>query len=308
MLKKSLIFACSSVFVLFLGIVLIASDGPTPKWAKDLTYQPAELHPITLSSLGTPEVIIKVNGSPLTVLFDTGNSGQMSLTTAVENAVKFRTLSQGEELNPDGSHRGWSKVIELPEVDILGTIYKNHTASLIDWRMASDASYNGQVGLNYFLSRRVTLDYRNRLIAVSDTPVPADIVSNPDYAVVPLLKAPKQQGEIVYVEGEVNGRKQVIYLDTGTTPSCVSPASASGSESYKTRYHDFYKSDNKYKSIEVKIGRLAFPVKDIFESNEIRRGTDFSYPVGLVLGSDQLKNLILTIDKIGNRLILRIAE
>lgn len=158
------------------------------------------------------------------------------------------------------------------------------------------------------MNKRITLDYKNRLIAVSENPAPSDIVSNPDYAAVPLLKAPKAQGEIVYVAGEVNGHKQVIYLDTGTTPSCVSPEAAAGSVSYKTRYHDFYKSDKKYKSIEVKFGQLTFQVKDIFESGNIRRGTDFLYPVGLILGSDQLKNLIMTIDKIGRRLILRTAN
>jgi len=309
MMKRPLLHSSCLIFLSFIYAAFLAAAGvPAPKWIKDFAYQPAELHPITLSSLGIPEIIIQINRSPLKVLFDTGNSGPLSLTTAMENAIQFRTLRQEEELNADGSHRGWSKVIELGEVEILGAVYKNHSASLIDWKMTSDASYNGLVGLKYFLNMRITLDYKNRLIAVSESPAPADIVSNPDYAVVPLLKAPKAQGEIVYVAGEVNGHKQVIYLDTGTTPSCVSPEAAAASESYKTRYHDFYKSDKKYKSIDVKIGQLTFQVKDIFESNEIRRGTDFPYPVGLILGSDQLKNLVLTVDKIDNRLILRNAN
>jgi len=275
------------------------------KWVQELGYQADEVQSITLNSLGVPEILIKVDGMPVRVEFDTGNSGPLTLTTAVEKSTRYELVGQQEELNPDGTHRGWSKAIRLKNVEILGTVYKEVVASLLDWKLTSDSPFNGLVGLKYLLRKRLTLDYKNRLLAITDKPLPQSVLTNSVFAVIPLLKAPEQQGEIVYVSGEVNGHKQTIYLDTGTVPSHVSPEAAVGSVSTTSRYHDFFKSDKKYKSIEVKLGQLIFRVNDIYESKTISRGTHFEHAVGLVLGSDKLKDLIMTIDKIGERLIIR---
>jgi hypothetical protein len=280
-------------------------NSEKPKWVQELGYQADDVQSITLNSIGVPEILIKVDGMPVRVEFDTGNSGPLTLTTAVEKSTRYELVGQREELNPDGTHRGWSEAIKLKNVEILGTVYKEVVASLLDWKLTSDSPFNGLVGLKYLLRKRLTLDYKNRLLAITDKPLPRSIMTKPAYAITPLLKAPEQQGEIVYVSGEVNGHKQTIYLDTGTVPSCVSPEAAAGAESNKSRYHDFFKSGRKYKSIEVKIGSLLIRINDIYESKAINRGTNFEYPVGLVLGSDKLKDLIMTIDKIEGKLILK---
>ncbi len=299
----------AGALIILTGSTLAATGTPAPKpeeppWIRSLGYQPGEVRAITLNLQGIPRIVIKVDDAPLTVLFDTGCSGPLVLTTAVEKDIRFESLRQSEELNPDGSHRGWSREIKLAKVDISGTAYGDVEATLVDWRLMSSLPFSGLVGLSYFPKKRLTLDYRNRLLAVTDRPLPESALGDPGLAVVPLLKGPVKQGEIIYVEGEVNGHKQVIYLDTGAVPSCVSPEAAAGSETSTAKFHNVFGSDRKYKSIEVKLGRLTFRVEDIYESRNIRRGTSFEYPVGLILGSDELKGLILTIDKIGNRLVV----
>lgn len=294
-----------AMFSLPLGSQSAKPAAEKPKWVQELNYQAEEVQPITLSPLGIPEILIKINGAPVKVLFDTGNSGPLTLTTAVEKTVGYKLMGKDEELNPDGTHRGWSKAIQLGNVEIFGTIYEGVKASLNDWKLMSDSPFNGLVGLKYLLGKRVTLDYKNRLLAVTDKPLPGSIVTNPAYGITALLKAPDEQGEIVYVSGLVNGHTQTIYLDTGTVPSCVSPEAAAGSESNRSRYHDFFKSDRKYASIDVKIGDLLIRINDIYESRTISRGTNFESPVGLVLGSDKLKDLVVTIDKIEGKLILK---
>ncbi len=297
--------------LVILGMAALAGPSPSaakpeePSWVRDLGYEAGEVQPMTLSPLGVPQIPVKIGGVPIKVLFDTGNSGSLVLTTAVEKDIRYELLGQSEERNPDGSHRGWSKEIRLAKVEILGTVFQGLQAVLVDWKLMSSLPFNGLVGLKDFLKKRVTLDYRSRLLAVTNRPLPGGILGDPDTAVIPLLRAPARQGEIIYVIGEVNGRKQVIYIDTGAVPSCVSPEAAAGSETYKARFHAVFGSDRKYWSIEVKLGGLAFRVEDIYESLNIKRGTSFEFPVGLVLGSDKLKDLILTIDKIGNRLVAR---
>jgi hypothetical protein len=56
-------------------------------WAEKWDYRADELHPIRLQTNSIPLVEVKVNGSPLWVIFDTGCSIGFSLTSAVEGKI-----------------------------------------------------------------------------------------------------------------------------------------------------------------------------------------------------------------------------
>lgn len=275
-------------------------------WAKELEYDTSNLYDISLSMNGIPEIPVNINNKTVKLLFDTGTSRDIQVTTAIENQIDYTILGNSTATNADGSYRGDTKSIQIKEFEVFGEKHYNINATLADWRMSSGTEINGTVGLQYFLNKRVTLDYKNKKIAISTKPLSDDFLKQNNYTVMQLIKAPEFQGNILYVPGTVNGQKTIIYVDTGIVPSHIEGSIAAGLSSFQNSPSKNNNSDfNKlYREVPVVLGNQEFKIKNIFE-HPIKRGTDFEYPVTMVLGSDQLKNFLVTIDKIDNRLILK---
>jgi hypothetical protein len=93
--------------------------------------------------------------------------------------------------------------------------------------MFSSEPFNGTVGLDFFLDRRLTLDYRSRRVGVTVSPLPEQL-DRKRYLSVGLVGPPKSQGHILYARARVNGREAIVYLDTGYNVSFIDPAFAEG--------------------------------------------------------------------------------
>src|SRR5512147_2785594 len=65
------------------------------------------------------------------------------------------------------------------------------------WRLYSSAAFDGTVGLDFFLDRRLTLDYRGKRVAKAESGAPAEL-DRSRYITVELLTPPKSQGRILY--------------------------------------------------------------------------------------------------------------
>jgi hypothetical protein len=216
--------------------------------------------------------------------------------------IPHRVEERIEELNADGSHRGESFRIRVETVSILGEVFKNVAASLSDWQMFSSEPFNGTVGLDFFLDRRLTLDYRSRRVGVTASPLPEKL-DRKRYLSLDLVEPPKSQGHILYARARVNGREAIVYFDTGYNVSFIDPAFAEGLAGVER--------PGKFKAfrerVPMELGGHTFILDDLRES-QVRRGTGFDLPVALALGSDVLSRCIVTIDIRVKKLILAVAE
>ena len=103
--------------------------------------------------------------------FDTGCGTGIFFTDIIENEIEYNYLGKLEALNRDGSHRGWNKHIIINEFTVFGENYKNIETTISDWDMYSSEKFNGTIGLAYFKSKILTLDYAGHKIAVSNNPI-----------------------------------------------------------------------------------------------------------------------------------------
>ena len=78
---------------------------------------------------------------------------------------------------------------------------------------------DGLFGPRFLVDKRFTLDYRNRILAVSSSPMPADIR---DGGALPLFWQDRYTGMIV-VSGAVNGREVSDPGGHGKEPHVCSP-------------------------------------------------------------------------------------
>jgi hypothetical protein len=271
------------------------------QWSKDLAYHKSQLYPLTLNALGIPFVGVDVSGVKLSLMLDTGTARGLVITNNAP-PVPHRIEERMEELNADGSHRGESFRIRVERMTVLGKVFRNVAGSLSDWRMFASEPFNGTVGLDFFLDRRLTLDYRSRKVAVSTSPVP-DKLDDQRYVSIDLIEPPLTQGNILYVRAKVNGREAIVYFDTGYNVSFIDPDFAEG----LARVERSGKFKVFRERVPLELGGRKFILDELRES-PVRRGTGFDLPVALALGSDVLSHFIVTIDIRAKKLILGVSR
>jgi len=271
------------------------------RWSHDLGYRETQLYPLTFGASGCPFVEVDVSGIKLPLMLDSGTARGILITNSAPS-IPHRVGERIEELNADGSHRGESFRIRVETVSVLGEVFKNVAGSLSDWHMFSSEPFNGTVGLDFFLDRRLTLDYRTRRVGVTASPLPGEL-DRKRYLSVDLVQPPKSQGHILYAQARVNGREAIVYFDTGYSVSFIDPAFAEGLALVERpgRFKAFRER------VPMELGGHTFILDDLRES-PVRRGTGFDFPVALALGSDALSRFIVTIDIRVNKLILAVAE
>jgi hypothetical protein len=271
-----------------------------PQWSRDLGYRETQLYPLTLGATGCPLIEVDVAGVKVPLILDSGTARGFVITTSAP-AIPHRVEERSEERNPDGSHRGESLGIRVETVSVLGEVFKNVAGRLGDWQMYSSEPFNGTVGFDFFLDRRLTLDYRSREVGVTALPL-AEKLDRKRYLSVDLLEPPKSQGHILYARARVNGREAIIHFDTGHNVSFIDPDFAQG----LARVERPGKLKVFREGVRLELGGHTFVLDELRES-PIRRGTGFDLPVALSLGSDVLSHFIVTIDIRAKKLSLASA-
>ncbi len=176
-----------------------------------------------------------------------------------------------------GALLGTHKLYGINELNLFGKPWPNLQADEF-WQTDLD----GTIGPRFVLKRRFTLDYQDKVIAVSDSPLPKDSIED----VLPMFSS-RYPGMIV-VEGTVNGRKVLIQVDTGKSRTCVDTAlvAALGLPQAK----------NGYEILDLKIGHYSFSVPSAKEVDFKGIAEGLPQPILLGIGSDILSQVVMSVD------------
>ncbi len=279
------------IIVIIAGQFYFKGKDTTIYWIRDLNYQESQIHDISIGLLNPcPSIPVKIDDNEVELLFDTGNGAGIFITTALEGKIDYEIAGKTTELNADGTYRGEGKSILLKSVNVFGEEYSNAIASLIDWKMHGFFKNNGGIGLGYFKNKVVTLDYKNKKIAVSSKALDYNKLQKDKYWVIPLISSDlSNEKELLFFEGEVNGEKSTIYLDTGSTRSFINL------------------EDTKDAELGVKLGNKTYKFnRNKLKYDEIGFKDKFKYPLRFAINSDLLKSnhFVIIIDKIQNNIII----
>ncbi len=291
MLKPYLI---GTAVILALSVMLFISYSKSNNddigWIKDFSFDETQIHDISFQFLNPcPSIPVKIGSKTVRLEFDTGNGMGIFITTALKDKVDYEVTGTITELNADGTYRGDGKAILLKRMSIFGKDYYDIASSITDWRMFGFFKINGTIGLKYFDHKVIALDYKNKKITLSDKAIDYSKLQNMNYTILPLIKSDlKNEQDLLFFEGEVNGEKSTIYLDTGSSRS-------------------FYNLENAGNKLAVKLGEKAytFPCKKM-KYGDIGFSDSFRYPLKLAINSDLLKanHIVIIIDKLQNNLII----
>jgi len=291
---KHFILGIAVIMIIILIIVVQFNskrESTEPTWVKDFNYDTSQIHDISIGLLNPcPFIPVKIDDKEVQFLFDTGNGEGLFLTSAIKGKADYEITGKTTELNADGSYRGEGELVALKNLTIFTEEYSNVQSSLSDWRMYGFFKFNGGIGLKYFQNKVVTIDYKNRKIAVRNEAIDYRNLQNDRYVVVPLISSNlNDEKDLLFFQGEINGEKCTIYMDTGTTRSFIDLDDHKGTE-IGVKLGD---KEYRFNSSKMKHDKIGFQGK-------------FEYPLRLAINSDILKSnhFVITIDKIQNNLIL----
>jgi len=271
-------------------------------WLKDLGYDREQVYPLSFTTLGCPLIEVDISGIKMPLMLDSGTAHGFVVTDHAP-PVPHRVKERLEELNADGGYRGESFQIAVDRMTVLGRVFENTSGSLSDWRMFSSEPFNGTVGLDFFLDRRFTLDYRLAKVAASTSPLPEKL-DHKRYAYLDLIDAPRSQGNLLYARGSVTGHDVLVYFDTGYNVSFIDPQYAGDFARIVrpgVRFSVFREG------VPLQLGGHAFVLNELRE-DAIKRGSGFGLPVAFVIGSDVLSQFLITVDVRAKKLVIAMEK
>ncbi len=260
-------------------------------------YGKNEKHHLSFDNIfSIPEVMVYFKEKKYPFQFDFGNSGNITITTNICDSIEYHITDTIFTYTPDGKIRGQVISVIITEFKTLNQSFVGEIGTLSDWTIFSTNPFNGLVGLKYLDNKCFTLSYPRKILAVSN------------HSIVPELK----NGQIdtihmeyykmhpfgVHFKGRVNDQAAIIYFDTGKSHSAINQNLVPSEKIVSDKSGAFYNG-----TVNIEIGGRSFSIYYPRVKNT-SRNIESNLPVGIEIGSDILKYLLLTIDRTNNQNLL----
>jgi hypothetical protein len=260
-------------------------------------YSPEEKHQLIFSNVfSIPEVMVNFNGNEYPLHFDFGNSGNINITTAIADSIKYYNTDTINTYTPNGKIRGQVYRIVIPEFKTLKQSYSNETGILSDWSIYSTKPFNGLIGLKYIYNKCFTLSYTTKTLAVSNKSILSKLTKD-KYELIQLEHF-KMHPYGIHFKGKINNQDAIIYLDTGKSHSAINRSMVPRDKIISDKSGSFFKG-----SVNIEIGGKSFIIHYPRVKNT-NRNINSNLPVGIEIGSDILKHILLTVDRTDNKNLL----
>ncbi len=259
-----------------------------PAWVADLEYRASELFAVRPGYLRMPFLEVAVGDSIYWLLFDTGNMVGLTLATPLLDQLRLPEVGRWDRLDANGRVVGRFRTVRAPAVRVLG---RTRTDQVI--AEFGDAQLGGLVGPDAVPGSRFTLDYESGLLAVTSSSlvaVPADFVALP-------LTRSERHPRLILVSGRVNGRATLMELDTGASRTNLDPT--------LVRELHIPQAGDGVRLESLALGPYVFTVPSAKINPKAGIDTTLSPPIQLAVGSDILRQVVLTVDYAGGQVLLR---
>jgi hypothetical protein len=265
--------------VVIVGFAVLAFEPveERPDWVDDLGYRDYRLFSLSVDGNGLPLISVFVTGFNTEMVFDTGNHVGLKIHEDLVQRLGVIPVDTTTERDIEGNIIRDINVYNLGEVYIFRSFYRNVRAH--ETRVLG---IEGSVGPFFVADRRVTLDYSNSLIGVTDSPLPE---AYSDQA-LPII-----QGDnpiLTIIQGRVQGEETLIQLDTGQPQTIIDTQLASSLD---------LDTENKSTAVQgIRVGGKEFNVESAEILSIKTPDQGLQQDVQLILGSDVLSQVLLTID------------
>lgn len=247
-------------------------------WISTLKYARQEVFPITLNRFGYPSVTIQLNGREFTLPFDTGNMSGLAIAPELAGQLNLKAVEETSGYDSEGKRQGFFSVYRVSTVRLFNGLWKDFRAV-----QPSSRDLPGLVGPVFVQGRRFTLDYKNRLMAVSSSPTPQQAPG----VTLPMIRSPVYE-QLILVTAEVEGRRVTAEIDTGKSRTVIDPDLA--------RSLKLSVSSRGVRIGKLRLGGLDFEVPAAKATGFHGISGGLRDPIQVGIGSDLLRSVLLTVD------------
>jgi len=232
-----------------------------------------------VGEFGLPHITVSLNGEIFEMLWDTGNMSGLAISSQVAKRLNLPLVGQTELYDSGGKTVGKRRIFGLGRFTLFGTEWSSQRAyELVNTTLL------GLIGPRYVKKGRFTIDDKNHLIAVSESPLPKSITEG---TILPLIPSPQLPAMIV-IRGSVNGREVLVQVDTGKTRTCVDPVLATELALPEVR--------RGFRIDQIELGPYSFDVPSAKEKGFQGISRGLPEPILVGIGADILAQIILTVD------------
>jgi len=258
--------------------ILAFCQQSTPTWIESYAYEQDEIYPVEIGDNRFPFVSISLNGKTYRLLWDTGNMSRLAITQDIAESLNLEVVGKTRSYDSEGNFMAHSSLFRVDRVKIFRQSWGPMDAVELE-----HPNLPGLVGPYFVQNNRFTLDYRNKLIAVSNDILP-DTAPGERF---PLVKSPIHK-LLVLIYTEINGHRVLTEIDTGKSRTVIDPTLADSL--------DLPQTDRGYAINSLTIGSKTFTVPSA--KSKSFQGISEGLPklIRLGIGSDILSQLLLTVD------------
>ncbi|GAB4327160.1 MAG: hypothetical protein Kow0074_22320 [Candidatus Zixiibacteriota bacterium] len=189
------------------------SDSKT-EWIEALGYTESDVIEVSFDQFGSPLVPVAVNDAYLSATFDTGNLVGLLVSTELANDLGLPVTGKRDLLSSSGDKVGEMHRYRVDSFHVFNQKWTNVTAG----EYVGNA-VQAMVGPQFLKNARVTIDYPNKILAVSQTPTPDTSIAG---TWVPMFVSPRFP-ELILVEGTIDDSPTLFAINTGKGRSSIDP-------------------------------------------------------------------------------------
>ncbi|MFQ5605487.1 MAG: hypothetical protein ACE5HS_19635 [bacterium] len=257
------------------------------EWLQRFHYQSGEVFPVEIGDFGYPYVSVKINSAAVNLVWDTGNMSELTLSRELADRWQLPVTGESKSYDSAGNVIGTFRTFRIDSLFVFHKKWQNVRA-----REFTNPKLNGLFGPRFVLGKRFTLDYRNKLLAVSSSPIPPP--NSMENALL-MVRSPEFAG-LILVYGFVNRKKVLMEIDTGKSRTVVHPALAETLQ--------LQSAANGFQIEEIRLGDFRFTVASAKVKSFQGISKGLPQPIQLGLGSDILSKFVLTVDYPQNIVLL----
>ncbi len=267
-----------NIVSLILFLIILTSCRQHKNALSKLDYASEEIFPIQIDKYGIPNVKIEFRKNPIWIQWDTGDMVGLVLSKSIIPGYNLTIKDSIQLRDSAGKSVGFSYRYLADSINIFGKIYSNLLVS------ESQGDYMGLIGPRFIDLNRFTLDYKNRLIAISNTSLAQEKIKGEKLLLVPSERLPR----LIVVEGYINGNRVLVELDTGKSRTVI--------DSDAAREWNLKEGEKGTIIDNLSLGGIDLQIDNAKLKSFKGISKSFPDPIIVGIGSDILSDFIFTVD------------
>ena len=297
-MKKLLLFLAALFFyAAFSEIININQYRPgspfkPEAWASVYEYKQDELIGVDFNrnNRGRIYLNIKINETETDAYLDTGNAFGICLSEVKTDINNFQITDYVNVYNSEGN------LVERSPKFKVDSFFIEDKQMNLDYGIFVKGK-DSFVGFKPFAGGRITIDYENEMVAISNMPMPANLESSNQRQIFKFLTPEGNGNGYIIIPVKIDGEEYYAMVDTGASVSVIDEEVAKTIKAEKNIF-------GRVKVNDLEIGSFVLDLSSVSVHSQRSVGSGSDKKIMATIGADVLCRFLVTIDYRQDFLIL----